>query len=119
MRKLLVYSVVAIVLLGLSAAAYHVTTPKVVLVNRSGTAFNELVVTLPSSRVSIGPIAPHSSDTIYFSHQASGGNATYALHAGNIAVERGSFQYVASGQLFRVISVTIQADGRVTVAVSG
>jgi hypothetical protein len=119
MRKVLVYSATAVASLVLAAAAYHVASPKVVLVNHSGTAFDELVVTLPSSRVSIGPVAPHSSDTIYFSRQASGGNATYSLHAANIAVEHGSFQYVASGQLFRVISVTIQADGTVTASVSG
>lgn len=119
MRKVLVYSAVAVALLGLSAAAYHVASPKVVLVNRSDAAFDELVVTLPSSRVSIGPIAPHSSDTVYFSSQASGGTATYSLHAGDIEVEHGSFQYVASGQLFRVISITIQADGTVSATVSG
>ena len=119
MRKVLVYSATAVALLGLSAAAFHVASPKVVLVNHSSIAFDELVVTLPSSRVSIGPVAPNSSDTIYFSRQATDGTATYSLHAGNIAVEHGSFQYVASGQFFRVISVTIQADGTVTATVSG
>lgn len=119
MRKVLVYSALVVALLGLSAAAYHVASPKVVLLNLSATAFDELVVNLPSSRVSIGPIAPNSSDTIYFSSQTSGGTATYSLRAGNIATKHGSFQYVASGQLFRVISVTIQVDGTVTTAVSG
>ena len=119
MRKILVYFVVAVALIGISAAAYHVASPKVVLANYSSAAFDELVVALPSSRVSLGPIAPNSSDTVYFTPQSSGGAVEYSLHAGNITVAHGSVQYAADGQFFRVISVIIQADGTVTATVSG
>jgi len=118
-RKLLKHFVGIAALLGLAAFAYHAATPKVVLTNLSSTTFEELVVTLPSSRVSFGPIPPQASDTIYFSRQANGGTVTYSLRTGAGVVAEGTAEYSAAGQLFRVISVTINADGSISATVSG
>jgi hypothetical protein len=118
-RKVLKYFVGIAALVGLAAFAYHAASPKVVLTNLSGTTFEELVVNLPGSRVSFGPIPPQAYDTIYFSRQDNGGTVIYSLRDEAGVVAAGAVEYSASGQLFRVISVTIKADGSVSVTVSG
>ena len=111
---------VAIALLGLSLlialalVAYHFISPKVVIINDSSVAYDEFVVRLPSSGVSVGPINPGSKDTVYFSRQMLSGAVTYSLRLAEKELATGSMSYDANGQLFRVVSFIIHEDGTVS-----
>jgi hypothetical protein len=96
-----------------------VASPTVVLVSQASTAFTELIVALPGSCVSLGPVPPQSFGTIHFSRQARGGTVSYALRDGSGSVAEGTVDFPEPGQFFRVISVTIKVDGRVAATVSG
>jgi len=92
-RKLSLILFAVIVVLGLAFVAYRHASPKIVLVNESSGSYDELIVNLPSSRVSFGPVLPNESATIYFSHQAVDGVATLGLISDGNTVSEGEFAY--------------------------
>lgn len=57
-RTFLTRSPAIAVVLGGTVLAYQAASPKVLLVNHSDGGFYELVVSVPSNRLSFGPIAP-------------------------------------------------------------
>lgn len=118
MRKFLPILVSATAFIILAAIAYHLASPKIVLTNRSHSHHDELIVTLPSSRVSFGPIAPGTTDTIYFSRQSTGGTVTYSLRTRGKELARGTLAYDGSGQFFRTLAVVIHEDGNVSSSLS-
>ena len=46
---------------------YYFISPRAIVSNLSGTEFDELIISLPFSRVSFGPIEAQSSSTIFYS----------------------------------------------------
>ena len=57
-RKLSLILFAVIVVLGLAFVAYRYASPKVILVNESSASYDELIVNLPSSRVSLDRLYP-------------------------------------------------------------
>jgi hypothetical protein len=102
-----------------SVAVYIAIMPKAVLINEASQGYDEFIVELPASRVSFGPIAPDSVQTIYFSAQDRSGPIEYSLQSGGKKIGGGTLQYNASGQYFRSVTFTIHRDGTVSSAVSG
>jgi len=118
-RKLSLILFAVIVVLGLAVVAYRYASPKIILVNESSASYDELIVNLPSSRVTFGPVLPNESATIYFFHQAVDGVATLSLISDGNIVSAGEFAYNREGQLFRKITITLLSDGTVAASVSG
>ena len=118
-RMLAIWLLSIIVAIALALATYHYASPMVVLTNESLIHYDELLVQLPSGRVSIGPISPGASELIYFSPQALGGEVHYSLLSHGNEQAHGTLQYVPDGQLFRVIRIIIRKDGTVEASLSG
>lgn len=114
MKKVFAVMLGLLALIGLALGAYHFISPKVVVTNASSTTYDELVVRLPSSGVSFGPIEPGTRQTIYVSRQGQGGDLTYSLKHGGKELATGSMPFVVEGQLFRVLSFVINEDGSVS-----
>lgn len=119
MRNIIRWISAIIVITASAAGLFHFASPSVVLENHSSASYGELVVDLPSSRVSFGPIEPGSSQLIYFSRQTAGGDLRYSLHANGAELATGKIPYEARGQLFRVVHIIIHEDGSVSAALSG
>jgi hypothetical protein len=94
-----------------SVAVYIAITPKALLINEASQGYDEFIVELPDSRISFGPIAPGSVQTIYFSAQDRSGPIEYSLRSGGTVIAGGTLQYDASAQYFRSVTFTIQRDG--------
>ena len=99
-------------------AGYHFASPKVELRNLSQQTVDEFRLQLPSSRLTIGPIAPGGFERMYFSLQSDEGDAHYSLWSGGEQTAAGSLRYSSTGQLFRRIAVAIHPDGSVAIKVS-
>lgn len=100
----------------IAALIYHFASPKVIVDNRSQASCEELLVELPVSRVSVGPLGPGDSQLIYFSPQHASGEIRYSLRAKHLPATSGSAPYPGGRELFRVVHLTIRADGSVTVS---
>lgn len=114
-RKLIVIVMVIGLLVGGSGIVYHFTSPKVELRNFSHASFDEFVLQLPSSRVSIAPVGPESFERVYFSPQSRDGLMHYSLWSGGVVIAEGERAFSADGQLFRKIRVVIEANGGIAV----
>ncbi len=119
MRKLIKYILALLGVVLIAVVLYRLAIPRVVVVNDSSVAYDELVVQLPSSRVSFAPVAPRSSETIYFSPQSVGGEARYKLWIAGQEKAQGALSYLATGQYFRVLKIVIHENGTVSGAVTG
>lgn len=116
MRRVLLATLAIAVLGALGATGYHFASPKVELRNLSQQTVDEFRLQLPSSRLTIGPIAPGAFERMYFSLQSKDGDADYSLWSGGEQIASGSLPYGAKGQLFRRIAVVIHPDGSVAIA---
>lgn len=96
-------------------AAYYVITPKVIVSNLSDTQYDELVISLPSSRVSFAPIEAQSSNTIFYSRQKKAGVGTYSLRRGEMAISSDEFPYPEGTEIGRVLRFTIEGNGEISV----
>jgi len=119
MRNMFLVTVAIVLLGGIAAVVYHFASPKVELQNLSQQTVDEFRLQLPSSRVTIGPIAPGEFERIYLSPQSHGGEAQYSLWSGGKQIGSGSLHYSSSGQLFRKVTVVIRSNGSVGIDVSG
>lgn len=102
-----------------SVMGYRTASPKVVLKNISGLTIDEFRLQLPSSRLTIGPLASGNHERMYFSFQSKSGNARYEIWSGGKQLESGQLKYDSEGQLFRKIVFVYLSDGSVDVEVSG
>ena len=114
MKKLVVIIVIATTIIVGGVVGYRFSSPKVIIENLSDSPIEEVIVILPTSRVSFAEIAPGSTSTIYFSPQEHGGNIQYSFRVGEIVVA-GTQPYAVSGQIGRKIQIQIYPDGSVNV----
>ena len=119
MKKLALLLVLCIAAVVCSAFIFRAAYPKVVLVNLAPTGYDELVVQLPSSRVSFSPISARSVESIYFSKQEHGGVVAYSLRNEGREITQGTLPYEVDGQLFRTIRLVISKDGVLSATISG
>lgn len=99
----------------LVAVIYLLNGPKIVLVNDSASAYDEVVVTTPSSRVTFSPVLSASSKTAHISPQHGNGPITYTLFNRGRVLSQGSVSYPRIHSL-RTITVTIQSGGSVSLS---
>lgn len=99
----------------LGVVIYFLDAPKIVLVNNSASAYDEVVVTTPSSRVTFSPVLPASSKTVHISPQRGNGPISYTLLNRGRVLSQGSDSYLRLHSL-RTITVTIQSDGSVSLS---
>ena len=88
-RKLIMIMMTIGLLVGGGGLVYHFTSPKIELRNLSQAFFDEFVLQLPSSRVSIGPVGPESFERVYFSPQSRDGMVHYSLWSGGVVIAEG------------------------------
>ena len=112
MKKLVIIVVVATTLIAGGVVGYRFLLPKVIIENLSDSPIEEVIVVLPTSRVTFAEIAPGSTATIYFGLQEHGGNIQYSVRIGGI-VRAGTQPYAVSGQIGRKIQIQIYPDGSV------
>jgi hypothetical protein len=93
---------------------YYFVSPKAIIANLSDNEYSEFVVSLPTSRISFGPIQAYSKNTIYFSRQNESGIGTFALIGGEGDLINGSFLYSAGSELGRELKFTIGNTGLVS-----
>jgi hypothetical protein len=114
LKKLIIALVSAMTLMFVGVTAYRLLTPKVVVINQSSSAIQEVTLNLPTSRVTFGTIEPGGTSTIYYSRQKMSGTLDYRIQVNDI-VHSGSLPYSDSGEHGRVIQIEIDAQGFVTV----
>ena len=95
-------------------AGYYFITPKVVVSNLSDNQYDELIISLPSSRISFSPVEAQSSDTIFFSRQNKAGTGSYSLRSGDLVVSSSDFLYPEGSEIARVLRFTIETSGHVS-----
>lgn len=78
-KKLLKVLAIAGVLAVAGVFALRLASPEIRVENRSAMAIAELVVQLPSSRVSFGPVQPGTDSGIYYSARQAEGQYAYAV----------------------------------------
>ena len=94
--------------------AYRLLSPKVVVINQSSFAIQEVTLSLPSSRVTFGAVEPGGTSTIYYSPQNRSGTLNYSVQVNDMP-HNGSLPYAGSGEYGRVIKIEVDAQGIVTV----
>lgn len=114
MKKLLVIVVIATTTIAGSVVGYRFSSPKVIVENLSDAPIEEVVVKLPTSRVSFAEIAPGNTSTIYFAPQDHGGNIQYSVKVGGV-LRTETQPYAVSGQIGRKIRIRIYPDGSINV----
>lgn len=107
-KKILIVPLAIVVI----AVIYFLDAPKIVLINQSASAYDEVVVTTPASRVVFSPVLPDSSKTSHISPHRGHGLITYILRNHGAVLSQGSVSYFRLHSL-RTITVTIQSDGSV------
>ncbi|MBY6203799.1 hypothetical protein [Halomonas denitrificans] len=119
MKKLSIALVAGLLLVAVTVLVGREMAPTVHVQNRSDHPVREFVVELPTSRVSIGPVAPDSAGRVFFAPQAAGGTLSYRaeLHDGRVA--SGEAAYAKEGQWFRTLRFTVHADGSVALLSEG
>ena len=98
-----------------TGAGYYFITPKVVVSNLSDTQYDELVISLPSSRISFAPVEAQSSGTIFYSRQEKAGTGTYSLRTGNLVIFSNDFLYSEGSEIGRVLQFTIESNGQISI----
>ncbi|MFT6092906.1 MAG: hypothetical protein ACJA2Q_000795 [Pseudohongiellaceae bacterium] len=109
---------IAALLLVLSLIAgfgYYLMSPKSIVTNLSTKSYDEFNILLPTSRISIGPIKPNSSYTIFYSRQRKTGIGKYSLVANNFEISGDEFPYAEGTELGRVLRFTIESNGQISV----
>ena len=119
MKKPTLPLVLCVAAIACSALIFRAAHPKVVLVNLASTSYEEVVIQLPSSRVSFRPISAESTQVIYFSKQDSGGVVAYSLRSGGKEIAHDTLPYEVDGQFFREIRLVISKDGVLSATISG
>ncbi len=112
-RYKIVSSIIAISLV--LAAGYYFITPKAILSNLSDTEYDEFVISLPSSRISFGPVGARNSSTIFFSRQNQFGAGSYSLRNASVELSGNDFPYAEGSEIGRVLRFTMDNTGQVYV----
>lgn len=95
-------------------AAYHFLSPKVVVVNRSNFPIQEVILHLPTSRVTFAAVEAGGTSTIYFSPQKQSGELYYSVQVNDIA-HVGTQPYTDTAEYGHVIKIEVDAQGTVIV----
>jgi hypothetical protein len=96
-------------------AGYYFISPKAIVSNLSEKEYDELIISLPSSRISFGPIEAQNSSTILYSRQHQAGMGTYSLRSEGSEIFCNSFSYAEGNEFGRVLHFTIDSNGQVSV----
>lgn len=114
-RKSIVIISTLLAMFVLGMVAYHYLSPKVVVENKSETTYKELIITLPKSGLSFGPILPGESSTIYYSPQEESGELKYRLIFENNTVAKGVIPYSKRIEWGTKVKFVIKQSHNVTV----
>lgn len=111
------YKIIAFLILAPLAAGtgYYFISPKAVVSNLSNTNYDEFIITLPSSRISFGPVEAQSSNTILFSRQNQPSIGSHSLRNGTTELFGSDFSYEEGSEIGRVLHFTINRSGQVSI----
>lgn len=113
MKKLLIALVGVLVVVAAAVVLGRAMAPTVEVRNHSDRSLREFVVELPTSRVSIGPIAAGGAGRVFFTPQAEGGSCRYRVTVNDGETASGGADYAKDGQWFRTLRFTVRADGSI------
>ena len=112
-RSLLIAGVLALAIL-VGVYTMRLALPEIVVVNASSSTIEKLVVTLPSSRVEFGPIAPAAEAAIFYSSDQADGEYAYAVYESDSGPALGRCGTVASSDWGKKITLTVERSGAVS-----
>lgn len=115
MKQFVKFSLVGLVVMLLAVMGYLYAKPKVVIRNLTDGVIEEVRIKLPSSGVSVGPIAPGTEELIYFSFQETSGVALLAVDGGGFDTTSAELFYDVTGQMFRKLEFDFHPDGSVNI----
>lgn len=118
-RKITLVTLSITLVFAAAVMGYQTASPKVEFKNLSGLTIDEFKLQLPSSQVTIGPLASGKHERIYFSFQLESGEAHYEIWSAGKQLKFGVINYEAEGQLFRKIAIVYLPDGSVDIQTSG
>jgi len=95
---------------------YYLIFPKSIITNLSNNSYDEFNISLPTSRISFGPVKANSSYTIFYSRQRQTGIGKYSLMANNLEISGNEFPYAEGIEFGRVLRFTIESNGEISVA---
>ncbi|MFT6403549.1 MAG: hypothetical protein ACJA2D_002874 [Pseudohongiellaceae bacterium] len=99
-----------------SGVGYYFISPKSIITNLSNNSYDEFNISLPTSRISFGPITANSSYTIFYSRQRKKGIGKYSLIANNLEISGNEFAYAEGTEFGRVLRFTIESNGQISVS---
>lgn len=118
--KRILYLVVGIAAtVALAIGLFRIASPTVDVENRSGQRIEEFVLELPTSRVSIGPIAAGDTGRVFVYPQSQGGSMRWTVSYANGTAATGQRGYEKTGQWFRTLRFTVGLDGVVELEIDG
>ncbi len=98
-----------------SGVGYYFISPKSIINNLSNNSYEVFTISLPTSRISFGPVKANSSYTIFYSRQKKRGIGKYSLMAKNFEISGDEFLYAQGIEFGRVLKFTIESNGQISV----
>ena len=118
--KRILYLVLGIVAtVALAIGLFRFASPTVEVENQSDQRIEEFVLELPTSRASIGPIAPGETGRVFVYPQSQGDIMRWTVTYANGTTASGQRGYERSGQWFRTLRFTVDLDGVVELEIDG
>ena len=111
--RISLFAVVALALLVAAVIGYRLASPEIVVTNRSSSRIDEIVIQLPSSRVSFDAIEPGASSTIFYSVDQVDGVCKYVAKLDSGRMVDGQCGHVTNSQYGKRIELTILITGEV------
>ena len=110
LKKSIIGIIVLLVLLVTGIGVYAIGSPEVVIVNHSSQNVNEVIVKLPSNRISFGAISPGMESTIFYSwSQAEGVYEYFVSFAGGLN-QSGKCGHVTNQEIGKRLTLIVRAD---------
>lgn len=113
MKKLLKGLAIVGVLAVAGVFAFRLASPEIRVENRSAMLIPELVVQLPSSRVSFGPIQPGTDSGIYYSARQAGGQYAYVVRFEGAKAVEGSCGEVIPSDFAKRLRLVVSSPDRI------
>lgn len=113
-KKSIIGIIVLLVLLVTGLGIYAIGSPEVVIVNHSSQNVNEVIVKLPSNRITFGTILPKMESTIFYSWSQAEGVYEYRVSFASGSNQTGKCGYVTHHEIGKRLTLIAHADLTVT-----
>ncbi len=113
-KKSIIGIIALLVLLVTGLGVYVIGSPEVVIVNHSSQNVNEVIVKLPSNRITFGAIPPKVESTIFYSWSQAEGEYEYHVSFASGSKQTGKCGYVTHHEIGKRLTLIVHTDLTVT-----